>query len=88
MVDMELRYEIITGNHITPLTQNIFPSTPVDSIDPLYGVRQSVKREFLKTVNELGQLIIDWLEESASPVSPPISNVEIVTASEGVISQG
>lgn len=73
MVDMELRYEIITGNHVTPLTQNVFPNTPVDSIDPLYGVRKSLKKEFLKTVNHLGQLLVDWLEESAPPVPPPMS---------------
>ncbi|CAM9818220.1 unnamed protein product, partial [Sphacelaria rigidula] len=71
LVDMELRYEIITGNHITPLTQNVFLSTPIDNIDPLYGVRQSMKKEFLKTVNHLGQLLVDWLEESAPPVPPP-----------------
>lgn len=67
---MELRYEIIKGNHITPLTQNVFVSTPLDSIDPLFGVRQSAKKEFLKTVNHLGQILVDWLEESGAPVSP------------------
>lgn len=72
---MELRYEIITGNHITPLTQNVFLSTPIDNIDPLYGVRQSMKKEFLKTVNHLGQLLVDWLEESAPPVPPPSATV-------------
>lgn len=70
LVDMELRYEIIKGNHITPLTQNVFLNTPVDSIDPLLGVRQGMKKEFLKTVNHLGQILVDWLEESAPPVPP------------------
>lgn len=84
MVDMELRYEIITGNHITPLTQNVFPTTAVDSIDPLYGVRRSVKKEFLKTVNQLGQLLIDWLEESAPPVPPPSTSTDAATAGGGV----
>ncbi|CAM9741006.1 unnamed protein product [Discosporangium mesarthrocarpum] len=68
MVDMDLRYEIITGNHITPLTQNVFLNTPVDSVDPLYGVRKSMKAEFLKTVNFLGQLLVDWLEEGINPI--------------------
>lgn len=68
---MELRYEIIKGSHVTPLTQNVFIDTPVDSVDPLLGVRQSMKKEFLKTVNHLGQILVDWLEESAPPVSPP-----------------
>lgn len=67
---MELRYEIIKGNHITPLAQNVFLNTPVDSIDPLLGVRQGMKKEFLKTVNQLGQILVDWLEESAPPVPP------------------
>lgn len=67
---MELRYEIIKGNHVTPLTQNVFLNTPVDSIDPLLGVRQGMKKEFLKTVNHLGQILVDWLEESAPPVPP------------------
>ncbi|CAM9182146.1 unnamed protein product, partial [Ectocarpus sp. 12 AP-2014] len=70
LVEMELRYEIIKGNHITPLTQNVFLKTPVDSIDPLFGVRQGMKKEFLKTVNHLGQILVDWLEESAPPVPP------------------
>lgn len=71
---MELRYEIIKGNHVTPLTQNVFLKTPIDAIDPLLGVRQGMKKEFLKTVNHLGQILVDWLEESAPPVPPP--NVE------------
>lgn len=79
MVDMELRYEIITGSHITPLTQNVFINTPIDSIDPLYGVRQSMKKEFLKTVNHLGQMLVDWLEESTPP-NPPASTA----AAEGL----
>lgn len=73
LVDMELRYEIIKGNHITPLTQNVFLNTPIDSIDPLLGVRQGMKKEFLKTVNHLGQMLVDWLEESAPPVPPTSS---------------
>lgn len=77
---MDLRYEIIKGNHITPLTQNVFPSTPVDSVDPLLGVRQSVKKEFLRTVNDLGQILVDWLEESSTAVSPP---PPVPTSSEG-----
>ncbi|CAN0287456.1 unnamed protein product, partial [Scytosiphon promiscuus] len=63
LVDMELRYEIIKGNHVTPLTQNVFLDTPVDAIDPLLGVRKGMKKEFLKTVNHLGQILVDWLEE-------------------------
>lgn len=73
-MDMELRYEIIKGNHITPLTQNVFLNTPIDSIDPLLGVRQGMKKEFLKTVNQLGQMLVDWLEESAPPVPPTASS--------------
>ena len=78
---MDLRYEVIKGNHITPLTQNVFLNTPVDAIDPLLGVRQSAKKEFLRTVNNLGQIIVDWLEESATPVSTMVPRGEAAGSS-------
>lgn len=80
-MDMELRYEIIKGNHITPLTQNVFLNTPIDSIDPLLGVRQGMKKEFLKTVNHLGQMLVDWLEESAPPVPPSSGSSSSINSS-------
>lgn len=80
MVDMELRYEVLTGTHVTPLTQNVFPNSPIDSIDPLYGVRLSAKKQFLKTVNQVGQLLVDWLEESASPAPPSSSGTDTAAA--------
>ncbi|CAM9434525.1 unnamed protein product [Chrysoparadoxa australica] len=52
MIDMGLRYEVITGTHVTPLTQNIFLKTPLDRVDPLLPVREGIKGELLKTVGD------------------------------------
>ncbi|CAM9128144.1 unnamed protein product [Phaeothamnion confervicola] len=75
MVDMDLRYEMITGTHVTPLTQDVFlplggaGGTPLDALDPLLGVRQSLRADFLKTVDELGRLMVDWCTEAVKPTS-------------------
>jgi hypothetical protein len=73
MIDMDLRYEVMRGSHITPLTQNIFLDTPFDRVDPLLGVRTRARSNFLKTVNSVGILITEWLEEglAKTPISPP-----------------
>eukprot|EP00638_Chattonella_subsalsa_P003464 CAMPEP_0117758720 /NCGR_PEP_ID=MMETSP0947-20121206/15571_1 /TAXON_ID=44440 /ORGANISM="Chattonella subsalsa, Strain CCMP2191" /LENGTH=449 /DNA_ID=CAMNT_0005579011 /DNA_START=267 /DNA_END=1616 /DNA_ORIENTATION=+ len=60
---MDLSSQEITGTHITPLTQNIFLDTPFDEIDPLISTRNELKSNFLQTVDQVSEVLVDWLEE-------------------------
>lgn len=62
MIDMEVRLKTIGGTHVTPLTQNIIVEPPELSVpDPLNGVRQQVRENFLKTIDEVRTEITDFL---------------------------
>eukprot|EP00611_Tribonema_gayanum_P012246 TRINITY_DN2287_c0_g1_i3.p1 TRINITY_DN2287_c0_g1~~TRINITY_DN2287_c0_g1_i3.p1 ORF type:complete len:206 (-),score=91.80 TRINITY_DN2287_c0_g1_i3:178-711(-) len=71
MVDMDLRYEVLTGNHITPLTQDIFtpPQPLAGPLPDACPIRQRARQDFLRTVNDLGQVLVEWLEEGLSMTS-------------------
>ena len=74
MVEMEVDLRVMTGTHITPLTQNIVLDTPksVPFLQPLLDindaitspVREEVKANFLKTVNQVKSEILTFLESS------------------------
>ena len=71
MVEMEVELKIIDGTHITPLTQNILdpPSIiaqneQIMKLDILKSVRDSQKVDFLKTVNQVSQEILTFLDKS------------------------
>ena len=75
MVEMEVDLKVMTGTHITPLTQNIIIDTPKNLpliIQPLLDindaitnpVRENLKGNFLKTVNEVKSEILTFLESS------------------------
>lgn len=65
MVAFDVRFEKITGTHVTPLTQDIFVKTPLDSVDPLFSVRDSMRSNYLKTVGSVQDIVLDWLSEVA-----------------------
>ena len=75
MVEMEVDLKVMTGTHITPLTQNIIIDTPKNLpliIQPLLDindaitnpVRENLKGNFSKTVNEVKSEILTFLESS------------------------
>lgn len=74
MVEMEVDLRVMTGTHITPLTQNIVLDSPknVPLLQPLLDIndaltssaREQVKINFLKTVNEVKSEILDFLNSS------------------------
>ena len=74
MVEMEVEVKTMTGTHITPLTQNIILDSPknIPLIQPLLDindaiispVRNDLRQNFLKTVNEVKSEILTFLESS------------------------
>lgn len=74
MVEMVVDLRVMTGTHITPLTQNIVLDTPknVPILQPLLDIndaltssaREGVKQNFLKTVNEVKTEILNFLDSS------------------------
>mmetsp|Transcript_67566 Transcript_67566/g.186705 ORF Transcript_67566/g.186705 Transcript_67566/m.186705 type:complete len:240 (-) Transcript_67566:494-1213(-) len=63
MIDFDIRLKTITGTHITPLTQDIFVDTPLDSLDPLLPLRSAARENFLNTVGSVKSEIVSWLNE-------------------------
>ena len=80
MVEMEVDLKLMTGTHISPLTQNIVLDTPknVPILQPLLDIndaltsslREEVKTNFLKTVNEVKLEILSFLDSSIVRASP------------------
>jgi Protein of unknown function (DUF1350) len=74
MVEMEVDLRVMSGTHITPLTQNIILDTPksIPFLQPLikvndaitFPLREEVKNNFLKTVNQVKSEILTFLESS------------------------
>lgn len=74
MVEMEVDLRVMTGTHVTPLTQNILLDSPknlpliqplVDVNDAIIGsTRDQLRENFLKTVNEVKNEILTFLETS------------------------
>jgi len=77
LVNFDLRMETIAGDHITPLTQDVFVQLKaLDDLD-VVGLKQPTREAFLKTVDGTAQLLLDWLEEvtnspdvAAAPTEP------------------
>jgi hypothetical protein len=61
MVEMEVQLKVLTGTHITPLTQNVFIDPPQGLPDPLEPVRTRVRGDFLKTVDEVRDAVLGFL---------------------------
>lgn len=74
MVEMEVDLKVMSGTHVTPLTQNILPDSPknLPLIQPLIDVndaiispaRQQLRENFLRTVNDVKNEILTFLETS------------------------
>ena len=64
MVEMEVELKILTGSHITPLTQNVFLelSPPEGIPDLLAPMRTRIREQFLLTVNDVRDSILQFLE--------------------------
>lgn len=62
MVNFDIRFETISGTHITPLTQDIMLpiSAPFESLDSL---RDVARENFLRTVDGTRKILVDWLSE-------------------------
>lgn len=69
MVDMELRYETLKGSHITPLAQDLYIPPPIASNVNNCAASKAARKSLLATVNELGQLLVEWIEEGISAAS-------------------
>lgn len=74
MVEMEVDLKVMSGTHVTPLTQNILPDSPknLPLIQPLVDVndaiispaRDQLRENFLRTVNDVKNEILTFLETS------------------------
>lgn len=51
----------LQGTHVTPCTQDVFISTPLDSFDPLLPLRRLARQEVLRPVDALNKKIIPFL---------------------------
>lgn len=74
MVEMKVNLRTISGTHLTPLTQNLFPDPtdlgfPAATPDPGKPIREQLKANFLRTVNDVKNEIMLFLDESLLPVS-------------------
>lgn len=73
MVEMEVMLRELTGTHITPLTQNILLDNPLNAPLPEIllnnPLRQNLKANFLRTINDVTEEILSFLETSISPSS-------------------
>ena len=80
MVEMEVDLRVMTGTHVSPLTQNIVFDTPknVPILQPLLDIndaltsslRDEVRTNFLKTVNEVKSEILNFLDSSIVRAAP------------------
>jgi hypothetical protein len=74
-VAMGVQLETISGTHITPLTQDILLDLPEDApgalkaIDLLKSPRQQLRQNFLMTINEVSDMILQFLDQSIRPSS-------------------
>jgi hypothetical protein len=68
MVEMEVQLREMTGSHITPLTQNLAIDPPASIPVPDFlmnnPVRQSYKTNFLRTINDVVNEILSFLDLS------------------------
>ena len=71
MVEMEVMLRMMSGTHITPLTQNILldppPNIPVPDALLNNPIRQTLRTNFLRTVDEVVGEILSFLDLSMAP---------------------
>jgi len=67
MVEMDVELRILTGTHITPLTQDVVLEPPEGMPDLLEPLRSRVRSNFLQTVDEVNDAVISFLS--------PLSNI-------------
>lgn len=71
MVEMEVMLRLMTGTHITPLTQNLLldppPNFPVPEGLLNNPIRQTLRSNFLRTVDEVVGEILSFLDLSMAP---------------------
>lgn len=65
-VSRAIKVESLDGSHITPLTQDVFISTPFDSFDPLLPIRRFARQESLRQVEGLLSKVLPFLEQHTS----------------------
>ena len=63
MVSFDIRLETIGGDHVTPLTQDIFIPTALDGSALGPAVRAPLRQNFLRTVDGVTKVLVDWLAE-------------------------
>jgi len=51
----------LTGSHVTPLTQDVFIDTPLDSFDPLLPLRRLARQEILRPVDAVNKKVVPFL---------------------------
>jgi len=69
MIQMQCQMQTISGTHITPLTQNIILEPPVEVplVDSVFKpIRSRLRSDYLKTVDEVKDMILNWLQASMS----------------------
>jgi len=54
----------LKGSHVTPCTQDVFVSTPLDSFDPLLPLRRLARQEVLRPVDDLNKKIVPFLNDA------------------------
>ncbi len=71
MVEMQVQLKVLQGTHLTPLTQNIILDPPesllgpgFSSFDVLKSLRAETRENFLRTVNDVKNEILGFLEKS------------------------
>ena len=63
MVKFDIKLETIAGDHVTPLTQDVFVLVKqLDDWD-VAGLKPQARDAFLKTVDGTAQVLLDWLAE-------------------------
>ena len=68
MVEMDVELRILTGTHITPLTQDVVLEPPEGVPDLLEPLRSRVRSNFLQTVDEVNDAVISFLS--------PLTNIK------------
>mmetsp|Transcript_89738 Transcript_89738/g.179263 ORF Transcript_89738/g.179263 Transcript_89738/m.179263 type:complete len:481 (+) Transcript_89738:114-1556(+) len=64
MVNFDIRLETISGDHVTPLTQDVFLDTePLKRLPQGAEVQSAARERFLKTVDGTQKVLLDWLAE-------------------------
>jgi len=56
----------LPGTHVTPLTQDLFPSTPLDSFDPFLPLRLVARQELLRDVYAVSDEVVRFFDAELS----------------------